>query len=102
MIQETLPDALLLILASAAVIWGVHGVTRPGFIFDWIADRLDKSLPDLITKPLYGCSVCMPTVYVPLVALLSGHFTIPIWLIAWLGTSGLNYIIMEFLYPEEV
>jgi hypothetical protein len=91
---------LCLVVLSCLWIWGVHGA----YVILGRNKYLDE-LPDNMKKPLFDCPVCMPTIHVPLVFLISGttgaHLPFHYVALAWIMTAGLNFVIKEYLYPEQ-
>lgn len=90
-----------LVVLSCLWIWGVHGA----YILLGRNKHLD-ALPDFLKKPFFDCPVCMSTVHVPWVffftrANMEAGLPWTYMLLAWIMTAGLNFVIKEYLYPEQ-
>jgi len=48
----------LTILIAFAVLF-INATTWEGMIFEDVANWLDTKLPEWVSKPLYGCPICM-------------------------------------------
>lgn len=93
---------VFLIFTASMVIWGIHG----GAQLTGLAERMDKTgAYDWVKKLWYDCPVCMSTLYTPIVFLGNGFtakiLTFPMLIFGWLAVAGLNYVIKEYLYPEQ-
>lgn len=90
----------MLIVITSLVIWGVHG----GAIISGLADKME-GFPSAFKKLFFDCPVCMSTFFTPIVwvslGLNAGILQFQFVIFGWLGTAGLNYIIKEYLYPEQ-
>lgn len=90
-----------LVILSCLWIWGVHGA----FITTGLAQHwFFATWPPNMQKPVYDCPVCMSTVHVPILYMLATTGTHLPWhlvFIVWIGTAGLNFVIKEYLYPEQ-
>lgn len=99
---DLLCDILLataLIGFSCAWIWGIHGAALVSGLAGWFG-----SLPDALKKPIFDCPVCMPTVHVPIIYFASGAGSVLPWFylfFVWIGSAGLNFVVKEYLYPEQ-
>jgi hypothetical protein len=62
------------------------------------------SWPDSMKKPVFDCPPCMSTLHVPwLFWFLRADAGLP-WgylPLVWIMTAGLNFVIKEYLYPEQ-
>jgi hypothetical protein len=95
-------------LITVLVIYGIHGTTRGGMIFDlkrvdtWMFKRLKGKyiyLFDNIFKALFDCTPCMASIYGTisffiLVDNLDGLIYLPVWVFS---LSGFNYILNKVL-----
>ena len=52
----------LAVLIAFAVLF-LNATTWEGMIFEDVANWLDTKLPEWISKPLYGCPICMAVWY---------------------------------------
>ena len=87
------------IIVTALVIWGVRGITSWPFIFWKIADNLEVRLPSWITKPLFGCPVCMSSVYGTYFFFYFDQTGVMNLIVFILSIAGINYLLYEFFYP---
>lgn len=102
-------DLLITILLNSCVIFGVYASFKYDYnmvddriedvqLFGKLAYWMDGFLPEMIRKPFYGCPPCMATVWTPIVwFLFLGLSFDPMYFIAWIGTSGLNWLIVHNL-----
>lgn len=87
---------ILFLLISVAWIWGICALFSEGFILEYVGNKLKSKLPDWITDPIFGCSVCMSSVHGTLIFFLSimaQEFTILLWPIFCICLCGINFII---------
>lgn len=89
------------LLIGTAWIWGIKAITTHPFIFYKIANDIEQLAGKWICKPLFRCPVCMPSIQGSFLFLISQQniFHYPIYIIA---LSGIQFLIIEFLYPEDV
>lgn len=91
---------ICLIAVNATVIWGVHGAAQ----ITGLATKLE-GLPTWCRKILYDCPVCQPTFWtIPVMIACGATSRNMTWwapVIVWLATAGLNFVIKEYLYPEQ-
>jgi hypothetical protein len=102
--------AIGIIFINSIVVFGIYAAFRyewnyidqkydSKMIFGGIAKFLDDhKLPEFFKKPLYGCPVCMPTLYTPMVWFL--FLSLPFdmtYFIVWIGTAGINWLIVKNL-----
>lgn len=96
---SNLLSLVCLIAMNVAVTWGIHGaMMTTGF------NEPLKFLPEWIRKPLYDCPICQPTVWtIPVMLACGANPGNTSWLtyvMVWLGTSGVNYVIIQFKKDE--
>lgn len=83
-------------------IWGIKAVTEYPFIFYKQANWLNSVLPVWVAKPIYKCPVCMSSVWGTYFFLYSDQRGLINWVIFVFALCGINYLIVEFLYPNHV
>lgn len=90
-----------LVILSCLWIWGVHGAfIITGLNGHWFF----ATWPPSMQKPVYDCPPCMSTLHVPIVFFTIGaheHLSWSYLIMAWIMTAGLNFVIKEYLYPEQ-
>ena len=87
------------IVITVLVIWGIKGITSWPFIFYKIADNLEVRLPSWIIKPLFGCPVCMSSVWGTYFFFYFDYIGVMNLIVFVLSVAGVNYLLHEFFYP---
>lgn len=101
-------DLILTLLLCSAVCFGAYSAFQYEWsyidqeyefkmIFGGVAMFLDKYLPEHIKMPIYGCPVCMTTIYTPLTWFCLGNEFTPLILPVWVGVAGINWLIVKNL-----
>lgn len=89
------------LLITTLWIWGIKAIFTYPFIFWKQGDWLDSNLPRYLVKPLISCPVCMPSIHGTCMFLYSDQTGVMNWIIFVIALAGINYLIVEFLYPEN-
>ncbi len=81
----------LSVLIAFAVLF-INSTTWEGMVFSDVANTLDTKLPEWLSKPLYGCPICMSFWYGSLFYILYNGFDK--WLIIVVfAAAGINAFI---------
>jgi len=86
------------LLISYAVLF-IHATTWEGQIWEDVGNWLDRKLPEWISKPLYGCPICMSFWYGGIILFLFGwQFNVMFVLTVFAagGVSVINVIICKW------
>ena len=89
------------LLITIAWIWGIRAIFTKPFIFWQTGDWMDNNLPRAVVKPLIRCPVCMPSIWGTYMFLYSDQIGIMNWIIFVISLAGINFLLIEFLYPEN-
>jgi quinol-cytochrome oxidoreductase complex cytochrome b subunit len=91
---------LKLILLTALVIWGIHCVLSPRFVFHFIGEWIKRTVGEYWSKPIYSCPACMSSLYGVAACVIArvNFLHAPFFILA---LCGLNFILIEFLYPSN-
>jgi hypothetical protein len=88
-----------LLLFGSFWIWGIYAPFSEGYIFEKVGIFLTKILGKQVSKPLFACPVCMPSVHGSAIAFI--FYGLSLTSIAFvICLCGLNYIIKSILFPE--
>lgn len=92
---------LQLLIICSLWIYGVNFLmTDERSFLGWMDVVLD-SVPKFITKPLFGCTMCMASFHGTLVySAFSAEFIIYQWILFCVSLCGLNYLISEIIWSE--
>lgn len=99
---------MLFIPAISMFIWGIHSVTKDGYLLAPLRRGLERILPEWAMMPLLICPICMSSVWTVVLGLPFAMYFLNLgWGIAILHTvlivfnvAGLNSIIVDWLYKE--
>lgn len=84
-----------------AWIWGVKAIFTEPFIFYKQGNWMENKLPKWFCKPLFRCSVCMASFWGTIFYFGYGNHLILGWIVFCISIAGINFLIIEFLYPED-
>lgn len=90
------------LVITSAFIWGIKAVTEYPFIFYKQANWINSVLPIWVVKPIYKCPVCMSSVHGTYFFFYFDQSGLLNWVIFVFALCGIQYLIVEFLYPEYV
>lgn len=87
-------------ITTVLVIWGIHCVLSPRFVFGWIGEKIKSTVGEYWSKPIYSCPACMSSIYGVLASIYFrvNFLDAPLFILA---VCGLNFILIEFLYPSH-
>lgn len=80
-------------------IWGLRAVCSYPFIFYKIADNLEVRLKRWLSKPLFLCPVCMSSIWGTYFFFYFDQSGIMNLITFIMAVAGVNYLIIEYLYP---
>jgi hypothetical protein len=86
------------LLISFTVLF-IHATTWEGQIWEDVGNWLDRKLPEWLSKPLYGCPICMSFWYGGIILFLLGwqfNVTFVLTVFAAGGISVINVIICKW------
>lgn len=83
----------LSILIAFAVLF-LNATTWEGMIFEDWANKSDENIPEWLSKPLYGCPICMSFWYGTLFYILFKGFEIEMVLVVF-AAAGINAFIVN-------
>lgn len=89
------------LIIGSAWIWGIKAITTHPFIFYKQANWIEFHAGKWICKPLFRCPVCMTSFWGSFIFAISG-LNIYLWPIYIIALAGIQFLIIEFLYPEDV
>ena len=90
------------LIITVAFIWGVHAIFEYPFLLCKQGEFIDRYLYKWIRKPLYRCPVCMSSIHGTYFYLYFDGQTIMGWIVFVFAVCGINFLIVEFLYPNNV
>lgn len=90
-----------LLFIGVAWTWGVHVIFQKDYLLEGAGKLLRKTLPELLSRPLFDCPVCMSSIHGSLIFFILGGFTWKLVFVYVICLAGINFIIVEYLYPSE-
>ncbi len=78
----------------------INSTTWEGMIFEDVANWLDTKLPEWISKPLYGCPICMSFWYGSVFYIIYKGVEIEMLLIVF-AAGGINAFIVNLNKNDE-
>lgn len=86
---------------TVAWIWGIKAITSEPFIFWKQAEYIESKIGIWLSRPFFRCPVCMPSVWGTYFFFYYDQVGIMNWVTFVICLSGINYLIVEYLYPEN-
>lgn len=54
---------LIILLCSGVWCLGVNTLLSPPYLFDYVGQKLDETLPSWVNKPIWRCPPCMGSIH---------------------------------------
>jgi hypothetical protein len=81
--------------------WGVVNAFREGEILGGPGKIMRKTLPEWLSKPLFDCQLCTPSIHGSIWYLYAfGFNNFMMWILFIVSISGFNYVLTKMQYED--
>jgi hypothetical protein len=84
-------------LINNLCLWAVYASFKPGMIFGDLGEKIEERVGEYWYKPLFGCPVCMPTVWAIPVYFILLPAEWYYFIFYHLTMVGFNYIVSQLI-----
>lgn len=85
-------------LFTAFWCWGVVNAFREGEILGGPGKLMRKTFPEWLSKPLFDCQLCTPSVHGTIWFLYFHEWNFMLWILFIVSISGFNYALSKLQY----